>query len=59
MQEHIRHAVVGDDEAETLADVEPLDAAADLDKVEGLARDLSPGGFATLAVAAGSRPSGP
>ena len=34
VQEHIRHAVVRHDEAEALRDVEPLDAAADLDEVE-------------------------
>src|SRR5829696_3406312 len=58
VEEHVRHAVVGNDEPEALADVEPLDAAADLDEIERLARHLSPKGLTTLAVA-GHRPSGP
>jgi hypothetical protein len=34
VKQNIRHAVVRDNEAETLGDIKPLDATADLDKVE-------------------------
>ena len=34
MEEHVRQAVVGNDEAEALGDVEPLDPAADLNELE-------------------------
>ena len=34
MQQHIGHAVIGDDEAKTLASVKPLDRSDDLDRVE-------------------------
>ena len=37
MQQHILHAVVRDDETETLGDVEPLDDAGDLDQIDGVA----------------------
>ena len=34
MEQNVRHAVVGDDEAEALGDIEPFDAAADLNELE-------------------------
>jgi hypothetical protein len=55
VQENIRHAVVGQDESEPLGDVEPLDAAAHLDKVEGL---LGRGLFAPQGVARRTPPDG-
>ncbi len=36
MQQHVRHAIVGDDEAEALAGIEPLDGAGNLDGVEAV-----------------------
>ena len=40
VQQHILHAVVGHDEAETLGNVEPLHHTGDLDKLDRLARKL-------------------
>ena len=36
MQENIRHAVIGNDEAEALGDVEPLDPTGDLNEIDRL-----------------------
>ena len=49
MQKDVRHAVVRHDEAEALGDVEPLDAAADLNEFERVvARKV--GHFATSVI---------
>jgi hypothetical protein len=38
MEENVRHAVIRYDEPEALGDIEPLDAAADLDQLKGALR---------------------
>src|SRR5262245_44213907 len=43
VQKNIGHAVVGNDEAKALGDVEPLDRAAELDDARGLVADFSAG----------------
>ena len=43
VQEDVGHAVVGNDEAVSLGDIEPLDDAGELDDARGLVTDLATG----------------
>ena len=45
MQKNVLHAIVRNDEAEALGDVEPLDDARDLDEVDGFPDRRFPFGF--------------
>jgi hypothetical protein len=44
MQKNVGHAVVGNDEAIALGDIEPLDAARELDNARGFVADFAAGG---------------
>src|SRR5262245_31056633 len=57
VQEDVGHPVVGNDEAVTLGDVEPLDDAGELDDARGLVTDLATGAAGDTQTAAGPRRS--